>query len=50
MALVDVQAAAALGTLFRDRWRRATGHQLAPPAAADVDVAADVVVVTLSPG
>ena len=30
MALVDGAAATALGELFRDRWRRATGETLAP--------------------
>jgi phosphatidylserine/phosphatidylglycerophosphate/cardiolipin synthase-like enzyme len=30
MGLVDGPAAAALGELFRDRWRRATGEQLEP--------------------
>ena len=31
MAVVDGPAAASLGELFRERWKRATGHQLAPP-------------------
>ena len=31
MTVVDGPAAASLGELFRDRWRRATGQQLAPP-------------------
>jgi phosphatidylserine/phosphatidylglycerophosphate/cardiolipin synthase-like enzyme len=34
MALVDGPPAAALGELFRDRWRRATGESLTPPATA----------------
>ena len=52
MGLVDGPAAAALGELFRDRWRRATGETLQPcppvrsprwpgeikPAFADIDV------------
>jgi len=52
MGLVDGAAAAALGDLFRDRWRRATGEQLAAcppvrkpkwpgkikPAFTDIDV------------
>jgi phosphatidylserine/phosphatidylglycerophosphate/cardiolipin synthase-like enzyme len=32
MALVDGPAAAALGELFRDRWRRCTGEALEPPS------------------
>ncbi len=35
MALVQGPAAAALGALFRDRWRRATGEDMAPAATAD---------------
>jgi phosphatidylserine/phosphatidylglycerophosphate/cardiolipin synthase-like enzyme len=52
MGLVDGEAAAALGALFRDRWRRATGEDVPacppvgnpkwpgkiPPAFADIDV------------
>lgn len=34
MALTDGPVAAALGELFRDRWHRATGESLAPPAQA----------------
>ncbi len=34
VALVDGPPAEALGELFRDRWRRATGETLTPPATA----------------
>ena len=34
MAVVDGPPAAALGELFRDRWRRATGESLTPPTSA----------------
>ena len=37
MALVDGDAARALGDLVRERWRRATGETLAPPLATDGD-------------
>jgi phosphatidylserine/phosphatidylglycerophosphate/cardiolipin synthase-like enzyme/uncharacterized membrane protein YdjX (TVP38/TMEM64 family) len=36
MMAVDAEAAAALGELARERWRRATGEQL-PPVAASAD-------------
>ncbi len=35
MALVDGPAAASLGEMFRERWRRTSGHQLAPPHPED---------------
>ena len=35
MAVVDGAAAASLGEMFRERWRRSTGHQLAPPDPED---------------
>ncbi len=33
MMLVDGEAAAMLGEMFRERWRRDTGEQMAPPSA-----------------
>lgn len=35
---VDGPAAAALGTLARERWRRATGEQIEPPPSSSVDL------------
>lgn len=35
---VDGPAAAALGDLARERWRRATGEQIEPPPAVDFDL------------
>lgn len=37
MMAVDGEAAAAVGDLFRDRWRRATGRRLRRPAHIDAD-------------
>lgn len=37
MMAVDGDAARALGDLFRQRWQRATGEELTPPAAAPSD-------------
>jgi phosphatidylserine/phosphatidylglycerophosphate/cardiolipin synthase-like enzyme/uncharacterized membrane protein YdjX (TVP38/TMEM64 family) len=37
MMAVDGEAAAALGDLFRERWRRATGKRLRRPARLEVD-------------
>ena len=34
---VDGRAAAALGTLARERWRRATGERIEPPPASSID-------------
>jgi phospholipase D1/2 len=34
---VDGSAAAALGTLARERWRRATGERIEPPPASSID-------------
>ncbi len=37
MMAVDGDAARAMGDLFRERWRRATGEELAPPAPSPTD-------------
>jgi phosphatidylserine/phosphatidylglycerophosphate/cardiolipin synthase-like enzyme len=37
MSVLDGAAAQALGELFRERWLRATGHQLAPAQQNDAD-------------
>ncbi|CAN5259701.1 phospholipase D-like domain-containing protein [soil metagenome] len=38
MTVFDGAPAQALGDLFRERWRRATGHTLAPPALTEREI------------